>query len=142
MSRFKEVLSSAGRELLVVGATAAAVFLPGLLQAPNLDAAYAIGIAALVAAGAAVLKALQAMVPAFSWSSVGVPQPVAAYLDIATRVVISSLFVIGFNVLNAPTLHDAKLAFTAGILGIAAAVGRALQGALTPGEAPFSGKAA
>lgn len=137
ISKFKRVISSAGRELLLVGAAAAVAFLPGLLQAPNLDAAYGVGVAALVAVGSAVLRALQEITDARISFARWVPQPYAAYLDVMVRAGVSAAFVVGYGALNAPDLATARGIITGGVVAVLAAAGRALQGALDPNERPF-----
>ena len=132
---FKELLSSAGRAFIGAFAVSAVALSTGVLAAPNLDQAFALGVAALFASVAAGVKVLQEFVPQLRFGSF-IPQPFGAYLDAFLQAFVGALLVSLVGVLNAPDLETAKALLTAAVVGALMAAFRALQGLLTPGELP------
>lgn len=132
---FKELLSSAGRAFIGAFAVSAVALSTGVLSAPNLDQAFALGVAALFASVAAGVKVLQEFVPALRFGSY-IAQPFGAYLDAFLQAAVGAFLVLLVGVLNAPDLATAKSLLTAAIVGALMAGFRALQGLLTPGELP------
>lgn len=132
---FKELLSSAGRAFIGAFAVSAVALSTGVLAAPNLDQAFALGVAALFASVAAGVKVLQEFVPALRFGSY-IPQPFGAYLDAFLQAAVGAFLVSVVGVLNAPDLATAKSLLTAAVVGALMAGFRALQGLLTPGEQP------
>lgn len=110
----------------------------GILAAPNVDAARALSIAALIASIAAGLRAIQVFIPQLSFGSF-VRQPVAGWLDSFTRAFLASLVTALAGLLAMPELPNDKSVYFALITGALTAGVRALQGLLTPGESPAPG---
>lgn len=132
---FKELLSSAGRAFIGAFSVAALTLSTGILAAPNLDQAFALGVAALIASVAAGVKVLQEFVPQLRFGSY-IAQPFGAYLDAFLQAAVGAFLVLLVGVLNAPDLATAKSLIVAAIVGALMAGFRALQGLATPGEAP------
>lgn len=132
----KKLLQEAGREFLKAFGASLVVLLPGVLVATNLDQAYALGVAALFASGAAGLKAIQVLVPSLTFAGL-VRQPVAAWLDAFTRTALSAFVVSVVSFLNEPQYDNWKALLVGALTGAFAAGFRALEGLLTKGETPF-----
>jgi hypothetical protein len=132
---FKELLSSAGRAFIGAFAVSALALSTGVLAAPNLNQAYALGVAALFASVAAGVKVLQEFVPQLRFGSY-IAQPFGAYLDAFLQAGLGALLVSLVGVLNAPDLATARSLALAALVGALMAGFRALQGLVTPGEAP------
>jgi hypothetical protein len=131
---FKTVLSNAGRSFLRAFGASVLVLSTGVLAAPNLNQAYALGVAALVASVVAGLGALQSFVPQLTTGKI-----FGAYgliVDSAIRAFIGAVIIFLPGVLNAPDLSTAKGLATAGIVGAVTAALRAVQGLLTKGDVP------
>lgn len=107
----------------------------GILAAPNVDAAVALSIAALVASVAAGLRAIQVFIPQLSFAEFA-PQPLAAWLDSFFRAFLAALVTALTGWLAMPDLSTDRAFWYALITGALAAGVRALQGLLTPGEGP------
>jgi len=135
---FKNLLSSAGRAFIGAFAVSALALSTGVLNAPNLNEAYALGVAALFASVAAGVKAFQVLVPQLSFGNY-LAQPFGAYLDAFLQAGLGALLISLVAVLNAPDLSSAKALLLAGLVGALMAGFRALQGAVTPGESPVPG---
>ena len=131
---FKTVLSNAGRSFLRAFGASVLVLATGVLSAPNLDQAYALGVAALVASVVAGLGALQSYVPQLTTGKIF--GSYGLIVDSAIRAFIGAVIVFLPGVLNAPDLSTAKGLATAGIVGAVTAAVRAVQGLLTKGEVP------
>lgn len=131
----KNVLAQAGREFLRALGASLVILAPGVLAAPNLDQMFLLGVAALAASVAAGLKAVQAFVPALSFSEF-VSQPLAAWLDAFSRAFLASLLVFLVGLLSAPELVFDKAVVVAALVAALAAGFRALEGLLTKGEQP------
>jgi hypothetical protein len=138
----RHLFSEAGRSALRAFFGSIIVLLPGVLAAPNLNQAYALGVAALIAGLAAAFKALQVFVPQLSFKSVmsGKLAPYYIYVDSFVRAFLGTILTLGFGFLNAPDLSWSKAALV-GILVAAVTAGiRAVQGLFTPGEPPLPQK--
>jgi hypothetical protein len=131
----KEVLAQAGREFLRAFGAALIILIPGVLAAPDLQTMLALGVGALAASIAAGLKAVQAFVPALSFSGL-VSQPLAAWLDAFVRAFVAALLVFAIGMLSAPELQFEKAAIVAALVAALSAGFRALEGLLTKGEQP------
>jgi len=132
---FKDLLSAAGRAFIGAFAVSVIALSTGILSAPNLNEAYALGVAALFASLAAGVKVLQEFVPQLRFGSY-IPQPFGAYLDAFLQAALGAFLVLMVGVLNAPDLANTKALLTSAIVGALMAGFRALQGLLTPGEHP------
>lgn len=132
------LLSEAGRSFLRAFVGSLVILLPGVLAAPNLDGAVALGIAALIASIAAGLKAIQVFVPQLTFAAV-LPARFAVFalwVDSFARAFISTLIVSLTGWLAMPTLDFSKSVVVALLVGALAAGVRAVQSLLTPGEPP------
>jgi hypothetical protein len=107
----------------------------GILAAPNVDAAVALSIAALIASIAAGLRTIQVFIPQLSFGSL-VKQPIAGWLDSFTRAFLAALVTALTGWLAMPELPTDRSFWYALITGALAAGVRAVQGLLTPGESP------
>jgi hypothetical protein len=136
---FKQLLSAAGRAFLIAFGASALALSTAVLGAPNVDAAASLGVAALFASLAAGVKAVQVFVPLLSWSSL-LRQPFAAWADAFTQGFVGALVVSLTNWLDAGSVSDWRAAATAAVVGALMAGLRALQGAVTAGEAPFANR--
>lgn len=134
----KKLLSAAGRAFIGAFAVSVLTLSTGILAAPNLDQAYALGVAALFASLAAGVKAIQVFVPQLSFGAF-IRQPIGAYLDAFLQAALGALTVSLIGILNAPDLSTARALITAAVVGALMAGFRALQGLLTPGEQPAPG---
>lgn len=109
--------------------------LTGILAAPNVDAAVALSIAALIASIVAGLRAIQVFIPQLSFAEI-LPQPWAAYVDSFVRAFLAALVTALVGLLAMPELPTDKSIWFGVLTGAIAAGIRALQGLLTPGEFP------
>ena len=132
----QKLLSDAGRSFLRAFAGSLIVLAPGILAAPNLNRAVAIGIAAVIASIAAGLKTLQAYVPRLSFVPY-LPAPAGALADSFSRAFIAAFLTSVIGIFEMPNLSTAKSLVVAALVGAITAGIRGLQGALTTGEAPF-----
>jgi hypothetical protein len=126
----RDVLGKAGRAFLRAFLAAALTYSTGVLAAPNLNQAYALGVAALAASVAAGLAAVQAYVPALTFKGT-----YAELLNSFTRAALAAFLVSVIGILNAPDLSVGKSAIVGVVIGAISAGLRALQGAATPGDA-------
>lgn len=128
-------LSAAGRSFLRAFGAAIIVLAPGILSAPSLHNAELLGAAALMAAVAAGIRAIQAYIPSLTVAKyLG---PLGVYVDSFIRAFVGSLVILLPGALGAPNLHTGTGLATAALIGAFAAGIRALQGALTSGESPW-----
>jgi len=111
----------------------------GILAAPNVDAAVALSIAALIASIAAGLRAIQVFIPQLSFAEF-VPQPLAAWFDSFVRAFLAALVTALTGWLAMPDLPTDRAFWYALITGALAAGVRAIQGLLTPQESPAPDK--
>jgi len=135
----KNLLEKAGLSFLRAFGASVLILSTGVLAAPNLDQAYALGVAALIASLTAGFKALQVLVPGLTFASL-ISQPYAAWVDSFARAFLGAFIVGVIGVLNAPDLNSSKALAVAAIVGAVSAGLRALQGVFTNGEAPFTSK--
>jgi hypothetical protein len=135
----KVLLAAVARRLLGAFVVALIFYIPGILAAPNVEAAVALSISALLASLAALLKLVQELVPAFSWSALGVSQPLAAWLDAFTQVAIPTFIVAITGWLLQPDFSTWRSVALAALLGAGMAGFRALEGLFTKGEQPAPG---
>lgn len=132
------LLSEAGRAFLKAFGASVIILFPGVLAAPNLTGAYALGVAALIASLVAGLGAIQVFVPQLSFKSLFPVQYafVALWVDTFARAFIGTLVVLVIQFLNTPDLSFGRAAITGIIVGALSAGLHALQGLLTPGDQP------
>ena len=107
----------------------------GIAAAPNVGAAQALSIAALIASIAAGLRAIQVFIPQLSFASF-IPQPVAAWVDSFVRAFLAALVVAVMGLLAMPELPHSSSVWFAAITAALTAGLRAIQGLATPGESP------
>lgn len=129
------LLSAAGRSFLRAFFAALLVFAVGILAAPNLNKMYLLGVAALLGAFAAGIRAVTAYVPKLSLVAY-LGHPYGDWGDSFLHAFLASLIVTLPGVLGAPDLHTARALAVAAIVGAFNAGARALQGLFTPGERP------
>jgi hypothetical protein len=111
----------------------------GIAAAPNFAAAQALSIAALIASIAGGLRAIQVFIPQLSFAAF-VPQPYAAYVDSFVRSFLATFAVSIQGLLAMPELPTDRSLYFAALTGALVAGLRALQGLVTPGEAPAPDK--
>ncbi len=134
----KALLAAAGRTFLKAFGASVVVLAPGVLSAPDLNQAYALGVAALFASVAAGVRAIQVFVPKLSFVGL-LPDSmkvVAAWVDAFVRGFLGAFLVSVVGVLNAPDLATGRALLTAALVGALVAAFRALEGLLTQGESP------
>lgn len=131
----KILLEKAALSFVRAFGASALVLSLGVLSAPNLNQAYGLGVAALIASIAAGVKAIQVLVPGISFASF-ISQPLAAWVDSFSRAFIGTFLVAMIGILNAPDLSTSRSLLTAAIVGAVAAGLRAIQGLATTGEEP------
>jgi hypothetical protein len=134
----RKLLSDAGRSALRAFIGSVLVLAPGILAAPNLNQMYLLGVAALIAAFTAAVRAVQVFVPQLSFASL-LPSNYAqygVYLDSFARAFIGTLVTLLPGVLNAPDLGTAKSLAVAALVGAVTAGVRVVQGLFTKGEQP------
>lgn len=131
----KTLVANAGRAFLHAFGASVVVLTIGVLAAPDLNRAYALGVAALLASFAAGIRTLQVFVPQLTFAQF-LKQPVAAWADAFARAAIGSLLVTIPGALGAPDLATGRSLGLAAIIGAATAGLRALEGFFTKGETP------
>lgn len=129
------LLSAAGRSFLRAFVAAILVLGTGALAAPDLNRMKLLGVAALLGAFSAGIRALQAYVPSISLVAY-LGHPYGDWADSFLRAFLAALIVTLPGVLGAPDLHTARALAVAAILGAVTAGVRALQGFFTTGEHP------
>lgn len=134
----KSVLAAAGRTFLKAFGASLVILAPGVLAAPDLNQAYALGVAALFASVAAGVRAIQVFVPQLSVVGLLPANLVVlgAWVDAFIRGFLGAFLVSVVGVLNAPDLATGKALVVAALVGALTAAFRALEGLLTEGEAP------
>ena len=133
----KKWLEAAGRAMVLAFVSSAAIYLPGIFEAPNLADARGLGVVALGAGITGALGALKEALPAFSWRTIlsSVPAAWTSRFDIFTFTAAGALIVAWTDVINqAPDLSTWPGLFVAGASGAIAAGLRAVIGAGTKGE--------
>ena len=134
----RELLSAAGRGFLRAFVAGLLVYGPGISQAPSLHAAYLLGVAALIAAFAAGLRAIQAYVPQVA-AATHLGKPYGDWVDSFAQGFIASLIVTLPGITDAPDFSTGRALLVGAILGAVNAGIRAVQGTLTTGEHPSPG---
>lgn len=132
------LVTAAGRAFLRAWIGAFVPLLLGVLAAPNLDQAYGLGVAAMIAATAAAIRVLQEFVPQISFVH-WISSPYATWVDSFARAFVGSLVITLPGVLDAPDVGTAKGLAIAVVIGAFTAGVRAIQGLLTPGDVPVAG---
>lgn len=130
-----QLLERAGASFLRAFGAALVLLLPGVLAAPNLDKAYALGVAAFVASLAAGFRALQEWVPQLTFKRL-FGAVIGAYADSFARAGLGAFLTLITGALQAPDLATGRALATAALVGALAAGFRALQGLSTKGEYP------
>jgi hypothetical protein len=132
------LLAAAGRAFLRAFIGSFVTLLLGVLAAPNLDQAYGVGVAALIASVAAGIRAIQEFVPQLSLSG-WIPNVYASWADAFLRAFVGSLVVTLPGVLDAPDFSTGKALAVAAVIGALTTAVRVIQGLLTPTETPVTG---
>lgn len=127
--------ADAGRAALKAFLSALLAIAPGLWVAPDLNGATALGIAALMAGIAAAVAAAQIVAPRLSFRSL-VPGLPGALLDSFAHAFVGAFAVAITGWLAMPDLTTWKAVLLGALVGGLDAAMRAVQGFLTPGEAP------
>lgn len=130
------LFSEAARSFLRAFGGALLILAPGALSAPDLNSGVALGIAALIAALAAGLKAIQVFVPQLSFKSLNVFGVYYTIVDSFARAFIAALITGLLGLLQMPTLTFSKSLVVALLIGAVTAGIRAAQGLLTKGDVP------
>lgn len=125
------VMTSFGRVFLVTFLLAAT----GILTAPDLETAFGLSLAALVASIVAGLRAIQVFIPGLTFARL-FKQPVGAWVDSFVRAFLAVFVTLLTGWLAAPDWSTWKSALTAAIVGALTAGVRALQGFVTSGDQP------
>lgn len=131
----KNLLSAAGRAFLRVFLAALLVYAVGISHAKNLNEVVALGVAALLASLAAGLRAVQAYVPALTFSK-WLPMPYGAIADSFVHGFLAAFIVSLAKWLDAPQLSAWHAAIVGAIVGAITAGVRAVQAVATYDEPP------
>jgi hypothetical protein len=132
------LLSAAGRAFLRAFAGALIILLPGVLAAPDLNAARALGVAAFLASLVAGIRAIQAYAPQFTIAQY-IGAQVGAYVDSFLRAFLATFLTMITGALQAPNLSTGKSLAVAALIGAVTAGVRALQAFFTTGQSPSAG---
>jgi hypothetical protein len=132
------LLSAAGRAFLRAFAGALIILLPGVLNAPDLNAARALGVAAFLASLVAGIRAIQAYAPQFTIANF-IGAPWGTYADSFLRAFLGTFMTMITGALQAPNLSTGKSLAVAALIGAVTAGIRALQGLFTKGSSPAPG---
>jgi len=130
-----KLLERAGASFLRAFAVVLLFAATGIINAPDQQTAVALSFAALAAALAAGLRAVQVFVPQISFASF-LKQPYAAWLDSFTRAFVGVFITVWLGWLAAPDWSAWRAVLLAAVIGAVTAGVRALQGFLTKGEDP------
>lgn len=133
------VLERAGASFLRAFLVTLLFLATGILNAPDGQTAWALSVAALAAAIAAGIKAVQVFVPQLSWASLIENKVIGAWADAFTRAFVGVFLTFWAGWLAAPDWSTWKSALLAAVIGAGTAGARALQGLLTVGESPAPG---
>lgn len=120
------LLSAAGRAFWRVFLAALITLAPGILAAPNLHSAVLVGVAALMAAIGAGLRALQAYVPMLSFATY-VGEALGRYLDAFAQALLGALIVSIPALLEYPDQGNWNALYMSLIVAGLAALTRAVQ---------------
>ena len=134
------LLEKAGASFLRAFLGSLIVLAPGILAAPNLNRGVAIGMAGVMAAIAAGLKAIQVYVPTISvvgYIHNDAAKPAGAIADSFLRAAIAAFLTGIIGILNMPDLHAWRSIGLGLIVGAVTAGVKAAEGAMTKGEWPL-----
>lgn len=134
------LLSEAGRSFLRAFVGSVIILAPGVLAAPNFNGAMALGLAALMAAVVAGLKAIQVFVPQLSFKSIPQLGLYYVYVDSFVRAFLGAFITAWIGILQMPDLSFTHSLIVGAIVAAVTAGVRALQGILTVGDAPLPSK--
>ena len=120
----------------------AAVYLPGIWEAPNMKDAVGIGVVAFGAGLAAGLIGIKVLLPQFSFATLPgfnrLPVAWIARIDLFVATFVGTLIVAITDFINqSPDLTGWKLIIVPALTGAAAAAFRTLVATITPNEHPF-----
>jgi len=134
------LLSNMGRAFLKVFGAALLVAAIGMSQQPTLHGAVLVGIAGVMAALAAGLAAITTFLPQFKLSVlIHLPAPYGPMVDAGVLGFLGSFITAIIGLLAEPSLATWKAAIVGVFVGALTAGLRAVQGLLTPSEAPAVG---
>jgi hypothetical protein len=140
----KAVLEAWGRAFGLAFLATGLTYAAGILEAPNLADAVALGVAALGASIAGGLGAVKQLLPEFSWATIlpdRVPPQWTSRLDVFTITAAGTWIVAVTDIINqAPDLSAWKAIVTSAVTGALAAGFRAVVGMTTKGEHPLPDK--
>lgn len=131
----RALLGAAGRAFLRAFGAAILTLSFGVLAAPNLDAAYLVGVAGLAAALAMGIRAVTAFIPELSFAHY-FGSPTGTFVDAFIQGAVGSIAVVLPGLLDAPNLNFSRSVITALVVGAITAGLRAVQGSLTKTESP------
>lgn len=122
----KYLLEKAGASFLRAFVVAVMVYVPGVLNAPNTSAAWALSIAAVYASLAAGLRAIQVLVPQLTTGN--------AIVDSFLRAFLGTLIASTAALLAVPDASVTKAALLGLLIGGLTAAVRAIQAVVDPGD--------
>jgi hypothetical protein len=129
----KNLLEKAGASFLRAFGASIITYAPGILAAPDLNGATVLATAALASSLTAGLKAIQVLVPQFTFGKLLGTVP-GAYADSFARAFLGTFLTLAPGIYAAPNLDNAKAAAVAAVVGALAAGARAVQSLFTKGE--------
>lgn len=130
-----------GRAFLTAVLAGVSVFVPGLLEAPDLHTAGAIALAALIAGLDSGLKALQVFVPQLSVARLferfaPALLPYSSAVNGALRIFVAAMITLAAGLLYAQNFGEARALAIAGVLAALNAAYQFLTATLSKGEGP------
>lgn len=128
-------LEKAGTSFIRAFGVSLLFFATGIFNAPNLDTARSLSIAALLASIAAGLRTVQLLIPKLTFAGT-FEQPYAAWLDSFFRAGLAAFLISVTGWLAAPDFSTWKSVLIGAVVGAGAAGFRAIQGFFTKGELP------
>jgi hypothetical protein len=128
--RMDTLLANAGKAFLKAALASFLVVVYGLASQPTIHGALAIGIAALMAAVAAGLAAIQTFIPQLTFAPY-LPAPWGSILDSFIRAALGAFVVSLIGILQEPSMSGWHAAFIAAVIGAINAGLQAIQGTLT-----------
>lgn len=131
----RTAVSAVARMFLRVFIAAAAVYLIGVLQAPDLNTARSIAIAGLLAGVAAVLRLATVYVPKLTVAR-WIGDPWGSLADSFIHAFLAALIANWLDLLKTPHLHGWRDLEVAVVVGVTGALVRGAQGLFTTGESP------
>jgi hypothetical protein len=134
-----ELLSAAGRSFLRAFGSSLVVVASGWLAAPELNFTVAMATAGLIASIVAGFRAIQELVPYFSFRGY-VSENCAQYLDSFARAFLAALLTSWIGILSMPTLTWDRSLVIGLMVGVGAALLRGAQAVFDKTESPFMNK--